>query len=219
MSYTYLGGTGSDSTYHLRMFVYPDTKYERWEAHNTVKDALSYFGDQLHAGDAITKWSLYSYDYYPRIEEDNAYDYRLEFRDWVPRDLVGVHLALCDNFANGIADGGDAPGWTGFSRRTHAVAGVSTSASRYMNTAIQETAHPVINNDLDIVESMLTHNDDEHELGKIYWDDDASPMTSGYGTDTSKYGTCDSGEPYNGESHNITNCTNEAVKYTARDER
>lgn len=221
-NYTWLDGRGSDDTRYLQMLVYPNTSAERDECKNGILDALRHFGDQLYDANSITKYNIYFHEDEPYLYSPDASTFFDNFDQWLTDSghdkYYGAHLGVSDNWSGGLAWGSDYHGGTAFSIAQTAVAGSGTSASYYKNTAIQEVGHTIINNNLSEVEAMLTDNNDEHELGKIYSSNYASPMTSGYGVSTSQYGDCASTYDYYSETTYATRCTDDAVYYTAVDE-
>lgn len=221
-TYTKLKSRGDkfSSTKQWYLYIYPDTTAEKGTCEYEIPNALENCADQHYNWGSLGYYEInINYDY-PYINNDVRSEQKDNFELWLDGkgyDRTGVHINVSDNFSGGKADPGDRLGGTAFSTDKSAVVGTNSSTAYFKNIAIMEALHPCINKYLDNVESMID-NGDEHELGVIYNDEQASPMTSGYGSDIAKHGDCNDNYSYNGHTTTMTECTKDAFKYTVNEE-
>lgn len=234
-------GTGTASASHnhnendgrLYIRIWPQRNSDWDEAKNEIHDALVSFMNQT----AVETWSVVYGDVTLKEEFGITYgdggdcDYGSwwnDFKNSVSDRQGDVHIAVTDqtNFANAAPteawDGGE-PGYAFVGTR----GGYSYTAEdtkRYMNLAIQEVGHAIINEDRIPNSENLDHP--EHALGKVRSDGKSTPMVTFYETDPDTNPCANLGEESsNGEcsstydwdkthTHKVTSCTKEAVKKT-----
>jgi len=125
----------------------------------------------------------------------------------------GCHMGVAGGFASGVAAASNSNDSNGFNDGKRAATGVGTAKEVFKNTAIQESLHTFLNENL----SGITYDiyDTEHDLGMVHTDDAVSPMMSGYSDDHGSHGECSTNAWKTGYTTKVTRCTKDGVHETA----
>lgn len=227
--------------YTMNVSVVPNTGQLDTTVQDTIAEAIAYAyypvyenstnQDNKWAPDELNVryWEDSSGEYPNILCDDSQVDILVEFESWlknhsVSNSDVGAYL-LVQDCGNNQADPGSG-GYSAFNSLKRAVCSVSSSTARTKNQAVHEVSHTFIDDDLEEVQNMLgstTLDEPEHALGWIYpysWYVDGgkhSPMMGRYGCEAAARGDCSSSTCDTGEfTENITECTANAIGYTAR---
>lgn len=220
-TYTTLASRGDPLSTNRRMsvFLYPNRSGTDNECENAITNGLTHAFDLLYDYGAIGYYEIaINYDH-PGLPDDDKVTFKSEFAGWYEDQgytATGAHMGVSGNFIGGRADAADCSGCTSWVTHRDCVTGVGGAKEEFKNTAIQEVLHTYIRYDLDSVSSMC--EEDEHDLGTIYWDGAISPMATGYALSAPRQGDCKSQTEWTVYSTKLSSCTKKAVDYTGNTE-
>lgn len=227
----YQQSTGGDtsSARKLNIWQYPNTSSAEDECENGVLTALEDMCDQL-----VNFWSIDGYAInmatdYPYADTSDPDTAHSTFEDYLDgrNPPVGVHLLVATDLTGGEADAGNGTGNTSFSTWRTGVMGTKDRPQEWwQNGMIQESLHPTIDSNLSNVYEMGDHGPNsnngntEHDFGKVFDEigQPLSPMATGYLEEHAGHGTCARYAERMGFTRTMTDCTKQAVSYTANNE-
>lgn len=210
---------------HTYLYLYPNTSSENSTCENEVADAIKGAFDQLYDNAVIDYYEInINYDY-PNKDDSTKSDFQTGFYDEFLdnegdyRDYTGCHVGVANGYDHAGAENANSPGGSAFATAVGADVGTAGSQSRYTNFAVQEPMHSYMRWDLSEVRAMGDGDSHmhEHDLGVIYSGlKHVSPLATLYESTHAQHGDCTDAASWAGTySNSITNCTIDAVDYTA----
>lgn len=217
MSYTKLESetflhNSSDEAFVV--YLYPNTSSMDSVCENEVADAMDNVGSQLLNNDSCVSYEVWISYEHPGLTTSNRSDFWDAWTSYSgPNDREtrqGTHLCVGDADIGGLASNPTNPG--AWNDSYDAVSGW-TSPGYYTNITVMETLHPYIDHTLDAVDD-LTATDDEHELGHVYLDGEATPLATGYPNDQES-GGCQSTASVSAYTRDLNSCEMDALDATS----
>lgn len=211
------GDYGSDE--QMFVYLYPNKSGDDNECENALANALQYMGEQLLDWGAITYYSIrINYDH-PNLSASDRGELLSKFKSWCKNngyDLYkGAHLNISGQIYNGKSRGGDYDGNSSFARWNPAVMGTGYGVKELLkNGVIHETLHSFISDRITGVENKI--DDTEHDLGKVFYPGETTPMSTAYENKHGPHGSCSNDAPF-GQLYvtDLTHCTKDSVTLTA----
>lgn len=231
----------------MHVYLYPNTSSEKsyCEAGTTITSPIYDSADTLYANNSISYYSIERFkvdeNKYPSVDTSSRDNILTQFEDFLKNnngtgsDLKayrGAHVLVHGDSCSTDTAGGElhdycSKGGSSFSRGTMAWTGLCSDTGLRKNSSIQETLHQFIRTGQSDVKSLLGDGDgddritpaDEHTLGVIDSFGDVTPLLTYHSTEFSEAGSCrrDTDLP-TGYAQYLTNCTIDAVNYTANDQ-
>lgn len=212
--------------HQLKVYVYPDDSNDDSICDDTAVPGLIDACKQAYnSSSVIDYWKVaITYDH-PNVWDStddrsdalNDFEARLNDQTSVPK---GSHLLIEGDGVGGIADGGDVcqnerSAWNDWSP---AVYGTDGDSGSYLQAiAIQEAFHNFIDKCVSGVDSQISGDCGEHDLGQVTYFGNVTPLLASYEHDSDCYnsGDCRTGEPVQDYVTDITSCTIDALDSTA----
>lgn len=227
VSYTVLksGGDPIGTDRHMSIYLYPDTYSEDSVCENGIASALDNACSEFLRWNVIGYYEIaINYDHPSKQDENSStLGYYNDFKAWIQDngnylDYKGSHIGINDKYGSGQAQGGDGPSSNSFVTSQIAVMGTNAPTGHYENGAIMEALHNFINENNDRINDELIE-DDEHDLGTVHSGGNVTPLTTSYvgPGDHSQHGYCDKPYSQDGYTHVPTECTVNAIDYTANE--
>lgn len=216
-------GELAGANYPHFLYIYPNTYREDLDHMTEACSAADKMCSQLQSYGALDYYAVYQYD---KTESDHDYpycdesDFLGEFRAWYTGkydDRQGTHICFDEDTSGGKAEGGNTVSGSAFNTSRAAVAGFS-EISGGRATICHEALHTMIIEDTVVgYESDDLAENNEHELGRVYYSDEVSPLANNHSGNASPEGDCSSDRLEQDEVIKPTYCSKEGVYRTTRE--